>query len=108
MQRIVAAACLAAGVFVLWGFGWALLATGGLLLVRDDRVEAWLRARVRDVQLLWSASLRLPRRALAAAAMGLGIFLAPVGAFVSLGLGVALMVASGLLLGFSVLAGQGA
>jgi hypothetical protein len=108
VQRVAGAVCVVAGVLVLAGPGWALLVAGGLLWVRDARVEAWAAGRVAAVRRVWLAARRMPRRSLAASAMGAGLVLAPVGAVVSFGAGVALLVAAGLLLGFSLLTGQGA
>ena len=112
MQRVVAAACVTAGVFVLAGFGWALLAAGTFLWLRDDRAEAWLRVRAVAARGLWArwriVLAGLPRRSTAVAAMAVGLVLAPVGAFLSFNVGVALMVAAVLLLGYSVISGEGA
>lgn len=33
VQGVAGAACVAGGAFVLWGYGWALLALGAFLLV---------------------------------------------------------------------------
>lgn len=112
MQRLIAFGCVVAGVFVLAGTGWALLALGGLLWVRDDRAAAWLsdrwsRGRAATV-VRWRQVRAAPRRVLAGSMMGGGAVAAPAGALVAAGTGAALLVAAAILLGLSLLLGWGA
>src|SRR6266498_880721 len=111
MQRLVAFGLLVAGVVVLFGVGWGLVAGGLLLWVRDDRAAAWL-ARQGDLLLIRVAAGRhrlreAPRRTVAAWTMGAGVATAPPGALLIGGLGVALIVAAALLVGVSLLLGWG-
>ncbi len=111
MQRLVAVGCLIAGVLVLAGLGWALLAAGGLLWLADDRVAVWLTGRwsrlQADVRGRWASAREAPRHALARSMMGMGAVAAPAGALVAAGVGAALLVAAGVLLGLSLLLGWG-
>lgn len=108
-MRLIARGCLVAGVLLLVGPGWALLAAGVLLLVRDEMAEAWLVSRRDDVTRVGRWFVRVPpRRRVAGASMGAGLLFAPAGAFLSFGVGIAVLVAAFLLLGLSLLTGQGA
>ncbi len=111
MQRLVAVGCLIAGVLVLAGLGWALLAAGGLLWLADDRVAVWLTGRwsrlQADVRGRWASAREAPRHALARSMMGMGAVAAPAGALVAAGVGAALIVAAVVLLGLSLLLGWG-
>lgn len=108
MQRMAAAVCLVAGVFVLLGLGWALLVAGGLLWVADERVVVWLRERADWVRAALKAAAEMPRRAIAGASMGVGLVLAPVGVAVVAGVGFGLAAAGVLLVSFGLLSGWGA
>ncbi len=108
MQRMVAAACLVAGVFVLAGFGWALLGAGAVLWFRDDRAAAWMAEKWHRVQGVAVTLARMPRRALAGVSMGTGMVAAPTGVSLALGLGFGLVAAGVMLVGFSLLTGEGA
>lgn len=101
MRLVVAFACLVAGVFVLAGLGWALVTTGALVWLVDDRSVAWLTERRKQF-------VSAPRRAIASVAMGAGLVLAPIGVILAAGLGVGLAVGGLALVGFSVLFGWGA
>lgn len=112
MQRLVAFGLLVAGVFVQFGLGWALLAAGLLLWARDDRAVSWLTGR-RDRLVAWAggrwrAVRAAPRKSTAVVMMGAGVLAAPAGVQLVAGLGVALVVAAGLAIGFSLLLGWGA
>lgn len=112
MQRLVAFGLLVAGVVVLFGVGWGLLAAGLLLWARDDRAVSWLTNR-RDRLVSWSgvrwrAARAAPRKSTAAVLMGAGILAAPAGVQLVVGFGVALIVAAVLTIGFSLLLGWGA
>ena len=114
MARSMLAACLVfAGVWLLAGAGWALLAGGFLVfglwpqgaetaLSRPARVVAERARRVAG----WAAGV--PRRAVAVGGMGGGLALVPAGLGLWIGLGAAVVAAGGLLIGLSLLAGQGA
>lgn len=112
MQRMLAAVCLVAGVFVMFGAGPALLAAGALLWVRDDRAAVWLtehrKAATERIKTTVSAARELPRRAMAGSAMGVGLAAVPAGMTVVYGAGAALVAAGALLIGFSLLSGWGA
>ena len=109
---MVAFGLLVAGVFVQFGLGWALLAAGLLLWARDDRAVAWLTGR-RDRAVAWTgerwrAVRDAPRKSTAAAVMAAALVTAPTGASMVWGVGIALVVAAVLALGFSLLLGWGA
>lgn len=112
MQRLVAFGFLVAGVGVLFGLGWGLVAAGLLLWVRDDRATAWLSRRFDQLLIRVAAGrhrLReAPRKTVATWTMGAGMVTAPSGVMLVAGLGVALVVAAGLLIGISLLIGWGA
>jgi len=103
-----------AGVVMLAGVGWALVAGAVMALVlwprdvADDRVLALARwAAVLGRQ--WAIRVRsAPRRVTAATGMGAGVVLLPAGVGVVAGGGVAVAVFGVLLIGFSVLTGWGA
>lgn len=112
-RRVAAGVCLAAGVFVLLGFGWALLAAGVLLLVGvpagSDESVAAVAGRVRT----WAATAVLqvrtvPRRSVAVGCMSVGVAAVPAGVLLATGVGVALVTFGGLMLGVSVLSGWNA
>ena len=112
MQRLVAFGLLVAGVLVQFGLGWALLAAGLLLWARDDRAVSWLKGR--RLQLAdwagdrWQRLRAAPRKSTAAVMMGAGVLAAPAGVSLVAGVGVAIVVAGGLVIGFSLLLGWGA
>ena len=112
MQRMLAVACLVAGVFVLLGAGPALLVAGALLWVRDDRASSWLvehrKSAAEWIKTTISTARQLPRRAMAGSAMGVGLAAVPAGMTVIFGAGAALVSAGALLIGFSLLSGWGA
>ncbi len=112
MARSVVAACLAfAGVFVLAGAGWALLAGAFLVFAAWRREPDWavLAARVKAVAAGLAGRVKAaPRRATAIGGMTGGIVLLPLGLGVSSGPGIAVAAAGALLIGLSLLAGQGA
>ena len=114
MVRSVLAACLAsAGVYVLAGPGWALLAGASLVFAlvpgdADSLLAAWSRRAGGLARLAAAAAASAPRRAVAAAGMGGGLALVPAGLGLWIGLGAAAVAAGGLLIGLSLLTGQGA
>jgi len=108
MQRILASVCLTAGVLVLLGVGWALLAAGVLVWVTDERSVVWIRERVDRVRSWLSSIAVMPRRAIAGTSMGVGLVVAPVGAAAVAGVGVGILAAGALLISFGVFSGWGA
>ena len=109
MQRLVAFGLLVAGVLVQFGLGWGLLAAGLLLWARDDRAVTWLTGR-RDRLVVWAgerwrAVRGAPRKSVAGGVMAAALVTAPTGASMVWGLGIALVVAAVLALGFSLLLG---
>lgn len=107
LRRVAAAACAVAGVAVLAGPGWALLAAAVLLCVVPARLAAAGRGiRARAVSAWrWLAS---GRRAVATASMPAAVVLAPVGAGVMAGVGAGLLAAAVALGAVSVLSGWNA
>jgi hypothetical protein len=112
MARSTVAACLVfAGVWLLAGLGWGLVAGGCLVFGLFRREPDWavLGARVAVACRRVAARVKAkPRRATAVGGMAGGIVLVPVGLAVASGLGIAVAVGGGLLIGLSLLAGQGA
>jgi hypothetical protein len=103
-----------AGIALLAGVGWALVAGACLALVlwpqgvADDRL-AGLARRAAVVGRQWAAQVRsAPRRATAVTGMAGGVVLVPAGLGVATGLGVAVAAAGGLLIGVGLLTGWGA
>jgi len=112
MQRLVAFGLLVAGVFVLFGVGWGLLAAGLVLWVRDDRAVSWLTGR-RDRLVAWAGETwrrarATPRKSMAAGVMSLGLLAGPAGVSMVASIGVAIIVAAGLAVALSLLLGWGA
>lgn len=112
MVRSVVAACLVfAGVWLLAGAGWALVAGGCLVfaLGRGEPDWAVLRARAAGAGRRVAARVKAaPRRATAVGGMAGGIVLLPLGLGGAVSPWVAVAAAGGLLAGLSLLAGQGA
>ena len=109
MQRLIAFGLLVAGVVVLFGVGWGLVAAGLVLWVRDDRAVSWLTDR-RDRLVAWAgerwgAARDAPRKSTAAVMMGAGVVTAPSGVLLVAGLGAAVIAAAVLAIGFSLLLG---
>ncbi|MGC9544014.1 hypothetical protein [Streptomyces sp. UG1] len=125
MHRLAAVACLAAGIGVLAGPGWALLALGVLLWgsgPRRGRREgergpqeapldaAVVRARELAARLREGAgrAAQAPRRTTAVTSMAAGLASVPAGVLVSVGVGGAAVTAGGLLIGLGILTGWNA
>jgi hypothetical protein len=110
MARSLLVSCLAfAGVWVLAGPGWALLA-GALLVFAlwpQGAETALARAGRRAVELAKRAKTA-PRRAVAIGGTAGGLALLPAGLAISAGIGVAVAVGGGLLIGYGLLTGWGA
>lgn len=114
MARSLLAACLAfAGVWLLAGLGWALVA--GALLVfalwpqgAEMAFSGAFRALRERARRLAALAVSMPRRAVATVSMGGGLALVPAGLGLWIGIGAAVAVAGGLFIGLSLLAGQGA
>src|SRR5258708_29476944 len=112
VARSLLAACMAfAGVFVLAGAGWALLAGAFLVLAawREEPDWRFLAARVTSGAVRLGGRVKAaPRRATAVTGMGGGLALLPVGLGLSAGAGVALAGVAVLLIGVGGLTGWGA
>src|SRR6266496_2482119 len=102
-----------AGVFLLAGAGWALVAGACLVFAlwprgADDWVTAAFARSVVPVR-RWVARVKAaPRRATAVGGMTAGVALAPVGLGLATTAGTAVAAAGVLLIGVAVLAGWGA
>jgi hypothetical protein len=108
-RRIVMIACLVAGIGVLAGVGWALLAAGVLAEVAWPREQpVWLPAVERRARAAVAAAWAAPRRAVAAVLMAAGMVAVPVGVLLAAGFGVSLVVAGALAGGVSLLVGWNA
>jgi hypothetical protein len=110
MARSLLVSCLAfAGVWVLAGPGWALLA-GALLVFAlwPQGAETALARAGRQVLELGRRAAAAPRRAVAMGTSAGGLALLPVGLALSTGIGVAVAVGGGLLIGYGLLTGWGA
>jgi hypothetical protein len=114
MARLLLASCLAfAGVYVLAGAGWALLAGAFLTFAlwpdgADTALARGWRQAAGLSRALAGRVSAMPRRAGAAGSMASGIVLVPAGLVMSAGLGTGVVAAGALLIGFSLLTGQGA
>lgn len=114
MVRSLLAACLAfAGVWVLAGPGWALLAGACLVFVlwpqgAETAVEAAGSRAVAGVRRLAVRAAGAPRRAVAMVMSAGGLALLPAGLVISAGAGIAVAAAGGLLIGYGLLTGWGA
>lgn len=112
MQRMIATLFLVAGVAMVAGVGWGLLAAGALLWFRDDRAEAWVRDRVARVRAWYGRTVErlraAPRRMVSGVTMGAGLVTAPVGVAAIAGVGAGVLAAGAALVGFSLLLGWGA
>jgi hypothetical protein len=109
IQRLAAAACAVAGVWMLTGPGWALLTAAALLFVAPESVrlrQAADRGR-RVVAAAWRW-LATGRRAVATASMPAAAVLLPTGVFLLSGVGAGLLAAGLVLGGLSLLAGWNA
>ncbi len=114
MARSLFAACLAfAGIFVLAGPGWALVA-GAILVFAlwPQGAETALAQAGRRAAVLAGrtagAVKRTPRRAVAMTASAGGLALLPAGLALSAGAGTAVAAGGGLLMGYGLLTGWGA
>lgn len=112
MARSLLVACLAfAGVWLLAGLGWALVAGALLVFALWRREPDWAlwAARVASAGHRAVARVRAaPRRATAVGGMTAGSALLPAGLGVSAGLGVAVAACGVLLIGVGLLTGWGA
>jgi hypothetical protein len=108
MQRMIAAAFVVAGVFVLVGLGWALLAAGAVLWFRDDRAVAWIRERAGRLRPWLAEAAAMPRRSISGTSMGVGLVLAPTGVLAMAGVAAGVLTAGVLLISFAVFSGWGA
>ncbi len=105
-RRIVMIACLTAGVALLTGPGWALLALGVLVEVAWPHTQpAWLPGVVARVRGWLDAAKATPRRVLAASTMTVGVLVIPTGVLLLAGVGAAMVVAGMLAVGEGLLLG---
>jgi hypothetical protein len=108
MARSLAVACLAfAGVFVLAGAGWALLAGALLVFALWRREPDWAAVAARG-RAVAARALAAPRRVTAATGMPVALVLLSAGAGLAAGAGAGLMVAGGGVAGVALLTGWGA
>ncbi len=108
-RQVAAAGCAVAGVAVLAGPGWALIAAAALLYVVPAPTRLKVAAgRVRSATVAAWRWLATGRRAVAAASMPTAVLLLAVGAGVAAGAGVGLAVAGVALGAVSVLSGWNA
>jgi hypothetical protein len=110
MHRAAAVVCLAGGVWVLAGPGWALLLLGVLLWAVAPRDAAPVRldevaARVRG---LVEQARQAPRRVAAVGSMAAGAVALPSGVLLVAGLGAGVITAGVVLGGLSLLTGWNA
>lgn len=112
MLRSVAVFGLAfAGVFVLAGPGWALLAAAALCAVLWRREPDWRSHALRARSWLltaWGAVRAAPRRSAAAGGMTGGVALTPAGFGVAFGPGAALITGGILVTGVALMLGWNA
>lgn len=111
MYRAAAVACFAAGLWILAGPGWALLAMGALLWVLEPRgskeparwgeAVTWLRGLAVQAQ-------EMPRRVTAVTSMAAGVVGVPAGVMLLYGAGAAIVTAGAALIGVSLLTGWNA
>jgi hypothetical protein len=110
MARSLLASCLAfAGIWVLAGLGWALLAGACLVFALwPQGAETALAKAGRHAAELARRAKTAPRRAVAMGTSAGGLALVPVGLALSAGIGIAVAVGGGLLIGYGLLTGWGA
>ncbi len=109
-MRSLLAACLAfAGVWVLAGPGWALLAGACLVFALwPQGAETALAQAGRRVAELVRRAAAAPRRAVAMGTAAGGLTLVPVGLALSAGIGIAVAAGGGLLIAAGLLTGWNA
>ncbi len=110
IQRFAAGVCAVAGVAVLAGLGWALLAAAALLTLAPPApalARVWRQLRV-DGRRAWRWLHDGGRRAVAIASLPAAVVLLPVGVGLIAGLGWAVFSGAVSLGGVSLLAGQNA
>ncbi len=112
MARSLLAACfLFAGVWVLAGAGWALVAAAILTFVLWRREPDWRSVASRAATAGRDLVARMraaPRRVTAVSGMSAAVVLVPAGFGLAWGVGAALMAGGFTLAGLSLLTGQGA
>ncbi|KWT61840.1 hypothetical protein ADL21_11175 [Streptomyces albus subsp. albus] len=111
LYRSAAVACLAGGVLILAGPGWALLVLGALLgsLAPDREAQPLLLGST--VARLRRTAARLaeaPRRTAAVASLSVGAVGVPTGVLLLYGSGAAVLCAGAALVGISLLTGWNA
>jgi hypothetical protein len=110
MVRSLVASCLAfAGVWLLAGPGWALLAGALLVFVLwPAGAETELARAGRRASALARQAMAAPRRAVAMTTAAGGLALLPVGLALATGIGIAVATAGGLLIAGGLLTGWNA
>ncbi len=107
-RNVAATVALAAGTWVQFGPGWALLALGGLLYAgvpSEAQARAAAAGAIQAAVRAWRSVAGAPRRALAATGMAGGLVMVPAGTTLAAGVGAGLVAAGGLLLAASLLLG---
>lgn len=112
LQRVVAGGCATAGIWLLAGPGWALLALGALMWVcaprgRGAGLPAWGQVRATAAAAARRVAV-MPRRAVAVVSMGAGVAGVPSGMALAFGAGAAVLAAGVMLVGVSMLTGWNA
>lgn len=103
-RRIAAIVAATAGIWLLTGPGWALLALGLLVEIGWPRDRsAWLESARRRVLAVWPRVRAIPQQITAVSSTGSGVALIPVGVGVFAGWGLAVLVLGVLLLGLGLL-----
>lgn len=106
-RRIVVIACAAAGIYLLLGLGWALLALAVLVEVGWPRqhaeVPSWMEPWQRNALKAWRRAQAIPQQIGAVTSAGSGMALVPVGVGLFAGVGPALVVLGVLALGLGLL-----
>lgn len=111
MHRAAAVACLAGGLWILAGPGWALLALGVLLWALEPgggSAPVRLDDVVKRVRGFGQVARQAPRRAAAVGSMAAGAVALPSGVLLAFGAGAAVITAGLSLVGVSLLTGWGA
>jgi hypothetical protein len=112
MRSLVVTGCAAAGVWLLAGPGWALVAGAGLVLVLWRGAEPDVRAAAsgvfRSLRGGWARVRSAPRRSAAIALAGAAVCLAPLGFALTLTAGLAVVVTAGALAAGGLLLGWNA